>query len=440
MSHEPLSLEDALKTLHDAYRRKQYKQVVHIGGTVLTMAPQSLEVKEMIREAQMFLALQRSKRNVWLATFAILIALATAVGFAYEVWVIQPALVTGLESQNQKYLGLIKENGVMHGSRTELSQQLELVKSQLSMLTVRVQTVSDKLNRKRESRVDEKDQQIEGLQTKIDQQNNEIQKLINLTVTQVKSQKTFNYGENIRGILILGDHGGLTDTIMVAAINPSLKTVSLISIPRDLYIDGRKINEIYRNFGADTLKVYLHDITGLTISDYVRVDLAGFRQVVDLLGGIDLNVEKDIEDKNYPTGDGNVETFSLSSGWQHLDGATALKYARTRHGDSDFERAKRQQKVIEATLTKANAMGITDVAKLLEFGSTILGNVTSTLNVFQAMGLYQDYKDFRLESNNVLSTANYLSSSKSIHAEYILLPKDGTYKEIQEFVYGVVMK
>jgi LCP family protein required for cell wall assembly len=241
-------------------------------------------------------------------------------------------------------------------------------------------------------------------------------------------------------ILILGENGGLTDTIMIASINPSLKTISLISIPRDLYVEGRKINEIAKEFGRDTLGVYIHDITGLVIHHYVTVQFDGFKKIIDALGGIDINVGKDIEDKNYPVGDGTVETFSIKAGWQHMDGETALKYARTRHDDSDFERAKRQQQVVDTILQKFNALNITDINKLFEMGYIAIGAINTDINIFEGLGYYQDYKNYRLKTGNVISTANYLYSTKSPANAYILLPNDTTFQEIRQFVYDVVMK
>ena len=76
---------------------------------------------------------------------------------------------------------------------------------------------------------------------------------------------------------------------------------------------------------------------------------------VDLIGGIDVVVPKTIHDEEYPTIDYGIETFHIDAGPQHLDGETALKYARTRHGDSDIHRARRQQQVIFAIRDKITA-------------------------------------------------------------------------------------
>lgn len=440
MQQNSLSLDAALLLLREAYRKKEYKRALTLGRSVLRSAPESLEVREIVKEAEIFVTLRKGKILRTFGIMSFILVLGVIPILAYQWFILNPSYVSRLNDQNQKYMGIIKENGQLKESNSKLIGQTELFKSQISMLTSNVHRVADKMNRKREQRTDEKDILIKEMQEKIDEQDNQIQKLISLTVTQAKTQSAFTYANDIINFLILGTHGGLTDTILVASVNPSLRTITLLSIPRDLYIDGRKMNEIYRDFGQDTVGVYLHDITGLVIDHYVVVEFDGFIQLIDSLGGIDINIMKDIEDKNYPVGDGTVETFSLQAGWQHLDGSMALKYARTRHDDSDFERAKRQHQIVDTTLQKVNALGITDLGKMLEMGRLLLSYVKADFNIFQAMGFYQDYRDYRLETGNVISTANYLYSSRGVNDQYILLPNDNTYKEIQQYVYDLVMK
>ncbi|MFN8460124.1 MAG: LCP family protein, partial [Anaerolineae bacterium] len=82
-------------------------------------------------------------------------------------------------------------------------------------------------------------------------------------------------------------------------------------------------------------------------------DFNGFVALVDALGGIEIDVPKAIVDENYPTFDYGVITITIPAGPQHMDGAAALIYARTRHTDSDFGRGQRQQQVLRALLVKA---------------------------------------------------------------------------------------
>jgi LCP family protein required for cell wall assembly len=440
MNHETMTLEAALMLIREAHKKKEYRKVLIMGKSILQSAPQSMEVKEMVKEAEIFVMLRKGRVYKFFSIFATILALCAGSLMIYQWMVINPNTNTVIESQNQKYNGLVKENGQLQQKNNELLQNMQSFHADISMLASGLQSVRDKLSRKRNQDPDEKDNLIMGLQQRIDEQNNQIQKLMNLSVSAEKNKSNIIYGNNIVNILILGENGGLTDTIMIASINPSLKTISLISIPRDLYVEGRKINEIAKEFGRDTLGVYIHDITGLVIHHYVTVQFDGFKKIIDALGGIDINVGKDIEDKNYPVGDGTVETFSIKAGWQHMDGETALKYARTRHDDSDFERAKRQQQVVDTILQKFNALNITDINKLFEMGYIAIGAINTDINIFEGLGYYQDYKNYRLKTGNVISTANYLYSTKSPANAYILLPNDTTFQEIRQFVYDVVMK
>ena len=85
----------------------------------------------------------------------------------------------------------------------------------------------------------------------------------------------------------------------------------------------------------------LSEVTGYPIDYQVTVNFDGFRQIIDLVNGIDIDVPRDIVDKEYPTEDFGIEELFIPKGLQHMDGDVALKYARTRHADSDYGRAER---------------------------------------------------------------------------------------------------
>ncbi len=159
----------------------------------------------------------------------------------------------------------------------------------------------------------------------------------------------------------------LTDTIILASLNPATYTCSLLSVPRDLYVrvpgtkTSTKINAIYvyglkaggHEKGIDLLKQAIADVTGQKIDYYAMVNFSAFEQVVDLVEGVDVNVEEDIYDNRYPGPNYSYQTFEIKKGEHHLDGATALKYVRVRHNaGGDFGRARRQQQVLEALKNK----------------------------------------------------------------------------------------
>ena len=157
-----------------------------------------------------------------------------------------------------------------------------------------------------------------------------------------------------------------TDTIIVLSIDPKSGDTSMLSIPRDLWVPipgynfNAKINQAYgigelRKYpggGPALVKKTVASLIGYPIDYYVLVDFNGFKKLIDLIGGIEVCVPKTIHDEKFPTDDYGVETLHIEAGCQVMDGDLALKYARTRHVDSDYGRARRQQQVILAARDK----------------------------------------------------------------------------------------
>jgi LCP family protein required for cell wall assembly len=180
-------------------------------------------------------------------------------------------------------------------------------------------------------------------------------------------------------VLLLGtderpDEGGplRTDTMILLTLDPASQSVGMLSLPRDLWvpIPGQgtttKINmaymlgeeNAYPGGGPQLAKDTVSSFVGRPVDYFVRVNFDGFREIINLIGGIDINVPYTIHDEEYPTEDYGVEVFHLEAGPQHLDGVTALKYARTRHGDSDYSRSRRQQDIIRAVADKVLNAGM----------------------------------------------------------------------------------
>ncbi|MFA4891277.1 MAG: LCP family protein [Candidatus Gracilibacteria bacterium] len=201
------------------------------------------------------------------------------------------------------------------------------------------------------------------------------------------------------------DHDGadLTDTIIVASLDQEKETISMVSIPRDLHIEDPslqtpRINEIYfyakESLGSDIegfeyFKSKVEDLTGLDIQYYVKIDFDGFEKIIDTLGGIDIDVPEALYDPYYPKGESlYYEVFSVPEGPQHMDGETALKYARSRKTTSDFDRSSRQQQIIYAIKEKALQTEILlDKDKLSELFSAVKENVTTNLKIREMLTL-----------------------------------------------------
>jgi LCP family protein required for cell wall assembly len=150
--------------------------------------------------------------------------------------------------------------------------------------------------------------------------------------------------------LAAGDRGR-TDTLVAYVADRDAGRNLMISIPRDLWVQtsgttAGKINTAYRLGGASAARQAVTSSLGIPIDRHLVIGLQGVRDVVDALGGIDVDVESAIRDDHYPTDDFGITVFEISAGRHHLDGETALRYARTRYADDDLARIGRQQKVL----------------------------------------------------------------------------------------------
>lgn len=233
--------------------------------------------------------------------------------------------------------------------------------------------------------------------------------------------------------LIVGQHSKLTDTIMVGIVDHEKKRITLFSIPRDFAINGRKINEYYEFFGIKKLAEEITEMTNLSIDKYVIVDMKSFKQFIDDIGGVDVYVEKGLTDYSYPTEKKGYQTFSISQGLHHLDGDTALKYARSRHSTSDFDRAKRQQDLIKAV--KAELEKKPDLVKLIQsIYDSVKGNVETNVSYLEAIMQFNAIRGYVVSTNHVFTTSDLLYSTHNTGGQYILLPKAKNYSEIQKTI------
>jgi LCP family protein required for cell wall assembly len=152
-----------------------------------------------------------------------------------------------------------------------------------------------------------------------------------------------------------------TDTIMIGKVDLRAPRVSLVSIPRDLLVDipgyGKdRINSAYvygeqfkeQGGGIGLLQRTIEKSFGIRIDHFGMLDFQCFRTAVDAVGGVTINVPREIVDASYPTEDYGTKLVKFETGLQRMDGERALEYARTRSADSDFHRIQRQQLIIAA--------------------------------------------------------------------------------------------
>lgn len=195
--------------------------------------------------------------------------------------------------------------------------------------------------------------------------------------------------------------GDLTDTIILASINTKKKTVSMLSIPRDLYVEyptwwAWRINELYmkwkKTFSEKKAMTYLEEkieqITWEKADYFATIDFAWFIKFVDLLDWIEVDVPNDLVDTEYPDNNWWYETFSIKKWKQTLNWTTALKYARSRHSTNDFDRSLRQQLVIKAIKTKLlNLNYIGNPSKLQSLYYAISSNIKTDLWIKEIISL-----------------------------------------------------
>jgi LCP family protein required for cell wall assembly len=154
----------------------------------------------------------------------------------------------------------------------------------------------------------------------------------------------------------------LTDSIMLLMLDPDEQVASVLSIPRDLYMEVpgyglQRINTAYPLGGGPLAKETLSYNFGIRIDYFVLLNFESFTRFVDEIGGIEVNVPATINDTRYPAScetrsNCGYDPFYIEAGLQTLDGETALKYARTRQADNDISRAERQQLVLFAIRDK----------------------------------------------------------------------------------------
>ena len=260
-------------------------------------------------------------------------------------------------------------------------------------------------------------------------------------------------------ILLLGyggpGHDGpyLTDTMMVVSVQPSTKKVALISVPRDLVVnipgyDYRKINSVL-SFGRDqkypgggealTVKV-VSDVLNIPIQYYARVDFDGFKDVINQVGVVTVNVAMAFSDYQYPDNAYGYDPISFKAGSQVMNGDRALKFARSRHGNngegSDFARSARQQKIIVALKEKLLSFGTLSNPKKI---SDVLGSLGShsqtNMEVWEMLRLAKLTGSVQTDQiiNKVFddSADGFLRAATGTGGAFILVPRTGNYRDMQ---------
>ncbi|MGQ9584478.1 MAG: LCP family protein [Anaerolineae bacterium] len=243
-----------------------------------------------------------------------------------------------------------------------------------------------------------------------------------------------------------------TDTMILMTIDPARQRVGMLSIPRDLYvvIPGYGENRInmanfigdrdkYPGGGPALAKRTVEYNYGVRVDYYVRINFDGFERIIDTVGGVDILVEQEIRDDKYPDGQYGYDPLYIPAGLNHMNGELALKYARTRHGDSDIARARRQQQVILAVKDKVTRMnlGPSLLLKLPELMRTFSDSVKTDIPVDEAIQLAQMATDWDLSQveTAVIDDSMTVQHITSYGAD-VLLPLNDQIRPLFDRMFG----
>jgi LCP family protein required for cell wall assembly len=216
------------------------------------------------------------------------------------------------------------------------------------------------------------------------------------------------WGEEPVNILLLGldlreeERDTRADTQILVHVDPVSRSASLVSIPRDLFVPipgfaDDRINAAYQlgennkadipGGGASLAMATVEHNLGVPVHYFVQVDFAGFEAVIDALGGLTIDVPRPLVDSEYPFEDYGVTRLYVPAGLQHMDGRTALAYARSRHTDNDIARNSRQQQVLLAA--RQQGLNLNLLGKLTELADRLKDAVRTDLSLDQIGSLYK---------------------------------------------------
>lgn len=279
-------------------------------------------------------------------------------------------------------------------------------------------------------------------------------------------------GDGRINFLILGKGGpeqtdgpDLTDTIIVASLDPCNKQAGLLSIPRDLAVkmdsgETTKINAVYaltkmsaksygkkdeeaEKAGIEAIEKSVENVVGIRMDRYVMLDFTAFEQAINAVGGIDINVKKPVAEQMRLKG--KQYYLNVPKGNQHFDGLRALAYTRSRHTSArgDFDRSERQREVIVALKEKVFTLGTFSnpikISQLMDaFGTRVRTNIGGTDEIKQLYDVGKDVGGSNIKSLSLVDEPNILigSGSASLGLGSVQVPTEGLfqYNEIRKFV------
>lgn len=258
------------------------------------------------------------------------------------------------------------------------------------------------------------------------------------------SDESVNGEDDVINILLIGqdrrpgESRARSDSMIIATINKTDNTISLTSLMRDMYVQipgysDNRINAAYAFGGMALLDETIKQNFDIDIDGNIEVDFSGFEQVINILGGVDIELSQaEVNEVNRTS----ASSYISSAGLQHLNGAQALAYARIRNiGNSDFGRTSRQRTVLTAAYAKVRQMKLSD---MLSLADTVLPLITTDQSGMALVGLATDIFGMgvsSLETHNIPEDASFQSAN--IRGMDVLVPNlDDCRRTLRSIIYG----
>lgn len=214
-------------------------------------------------------------------------------------------------------------------------------------------------------------------------------------------------------ILLVGTHETQADALILTHLSPD-RTVSMISIPRDLWWENRKLSHHAEIYGIEHLVEQVEAITQRTIDGWIAVDMYAFIEVVDILGGIEVTLQEPLIDPTYRVREaGEWRTLYYDAGTHHIGGVEALRLARSRHTSNDFERARRQQMILAALRQRVNELNAGSLDRVYELVETLNRYVTTSYSAWELAQFYLGYRNAEITNRTGLTFDNVLYNTWS---------------------------
>ncbi|MFW5695405.1 MAG: LCP family protein [Alkalispirochaeta sp.] len=255
-------------------------------------------------------------------------------------------------------------------------------------------------------------------------------------------------------IVLVGTHEQQADAIILVHLRPD-RTISMINIPRDIWWKDRKLGHYAQVYGVEHMVDEIAEMTAVDVDGWISVDMYAFIEVVDIVGGIEVELEEPLIDPTYRVREnGEWQTLHYEAGTHRLGGVEALRVARSRHTSNDFERALRQQRILTALRDRVNDLHAGNLDRVYEIIESMYRHVDTSYSMWELAQYFLGYRTADIANRTGLTFDNVLYNTWSnLHlqgiapedaadewdedanpGQWILLPREDDWDVIPWFV------